>query len=443
MADEANELAESQLPPSPPCDAAEVRGHLRRILDSPHFIHAHQLQHFLDHLVTSALEGRSDDLKEYSLGRDVFRRGESYDPRNDAIVRVQASILRKRLAAYYENGGSGEAMRIELHKGSYVPHFVFGGTGPAHSKLEASPSPAQSQAAPASRRELLKIAAGFAAGAAVATGAWVVTAKSSAPALAFEDGGALSFPAREVSPRIWGPLLSGEHPIQLAFGCPQFFRGGGLYVRDVNVNNTQEEAADRKLRELTRQLGLYLAPAPNTYTGVGEILGIYRMTQFVTHQGMESNLENVQLLTPELIRNKNLILVSSYRFRTLLELLSLPQAFSAEYMGGGAIVPLEPRPNEQKRYGPIGSGGVSRSYGLVSYWTRPETGGRILLMSGIESWATQGTVMYITGETYLRDLERLLSPAFNEESRGVQILVEIEGRDDRAINVSYVTHRVL
>lgn len=427
-----------------PSSSTEVRQHLRRILDSPHFVHARQLQQFLEHLVEAALEGRADDLKEYSLGRDVFRRGESYDPRNDAIVRVQASILRKRLSAYYQNGGRADRIRIELEKGSYVPHFVAPPEPETVSEEIVAPSegrsPTPATAAGPSRRRILGLAATFVAGAGTAAGILTYSPqRNSGTALT----AAPAFPARAVSPRIWAPLLSGDKPIQLAFGCPQFFRGGGLYIRDVNVNNTQEDAANLRLQELTRQLGQYLTPSPNTYTGVGEIMGIYRMTQFVTHQGIDSQLENIQLLTPELIRDKHLILVSSYRFRTLIDLLSLPRAFEPDFDGSGSIAFKQPAPGQPDRYAPVSSGGVSRSYGLVSYWTQPETGGRILLMSGIESWATLGTVEFITGEQYLQDLESRLARDFTKASKGLEVLVEIQGHEERPISVRYVTHRVL
>lgn len=441
MAEIANDVADGRAQLDPPCDSGEVGAHLRRILDSPHFVHAPQLSHFLEHLVTAALEGRTDDLKEYSLGRDVFRRGESYEPRHDSIVRVQASILRKRLSAYYENTDRAEQLRIDLPKGGYVPQFVPTPlvSPVTESVTETTPAVGENRT---SRRGLLKFAGGFAAGVTAAGATWLFAGKSPRSSES-QRKNVFSFPARTISPSVWGPLLNEDLPIQLAFGCPQFFRGSSLYIRDVGINNAEGEATDRKLQELTRQLGLYLVPAPYTYTGVGEILGIYQLTQFVTHQGMESHLENIQLLTPESIRNKNLILVSSYRFQTVLDLLSLPKAFVAQFDHGGAFIPLDRREGEQVRYGPEGSGGISRSYGLISFWTKTETGGRVLSMSGITSWATQGTVMYITGEAYLRDLEHRLAGAFKEDSPGIQVLVEIQGRDDRAISVHYVTHRVL
>ncbi|MCC7341725.1 MAG: hypothetical protein IT170_11625, partial [Bryobacterales bacterium] len=124
MADQGGAVDEHRGSTDSAVGTAEVRAHMQRILASPQFVNARQLQLFLDHLVNTVLDGHADELKEYSLGRDVFRRGESYDPRTDAIVRVQASILRKRLATYYAEGGREEPFRIDLPKGSYVPQFV-------------------------------------------------------------------------------------------------------------------------------------------------------------------------------------------------------------------------------------------------------------------------------------------------------------------------------
>jgi TolB-like protein/Flp pilus assembly protein TadD len=78
---------------------------------------------FLRHLVEARLRGESHLLKESVLGTEVFERPASWDPRLDPIVRQEAGRLRKRLAAYYANGGASAVVRIELPVGSYVPVF--------------------------------------------------------------------------------------------------------------------------------------------------------------------------------------------------------------------------------------------------------------------------------------------------------------------------------
>jgi hypothetical protein len=73
--------------------------------------------------MNEAIHGRGDQIKEYRIAVDVFGRGESFDPKEDRIVRVQARDLRTKLSAYHEAAGDGEPIIIELPKGSYTPVF--------------------------------------------------------------------------------------------------------------------------------------------------------------------------------------------------------------------------------------------------------------------------------------------------------------------------------
>ncbi|MGH9722606.1 MAG: hypothetical protein ACRD8O_20540, partial [Bryobacteraceae bacterium] len=103
--------------------ADDVRGTLERLLASRGFQGSQTLSRFLRYAVEQTLEGRSDRLKEYTLGVEVLGRPDRFDPRTDAIVRIQASRLRAKLAAYYRAEGAVEPIRIELPRGSYVPEF--------------------------------------------------------------------------------------------------------------------------------------------------------------------------------------------------------------------------------------------------------------------------------------------------------------------------------
>ena len=104
---------------------AEVRQQLRRIVESDVFRRSAQMERFLKLTVERTLLGRPEELKEYALGRDVFNRGEDYDPRTDSIVRVEAQRLRRKLRQYYESQGSRDPVVITLPPGSYVPVFGY------------------------------------------------------------------------------------------------------------------------------------------------------------------------------------------------------------------------------------------------------------------------------------------------------------------------------
>ncbi|MCB1019217.1 MAG: PD40 domain-containing protein [Acidobacteria bacterium] len=101
----------------------DARAALDRLLSSGRFVSSERSSQFLRHIVESALDGRGDELKEYSIGLAVFGRPPSFDPRIDTIVRVQARRLRQRLSDYYDGEGKSDPVRIALPTGSYVPEF--------------------------------------------------------------------------------------------------------------------------------------------------------------------------------------------------------------------------------------------------------------------------------------------------------------------------------
>jgi len=101
----------------------EIRRQLEKILASDKFARSPRLSVLFRYLVEESLEGRGESLKEYSIGLAIFDRPDSYDPRVDSVVRVQAGNLRKRLKTYYGNAGSEDAIVIEFPKGGYTPVF--------------------------------------------------------------------------------------------------------------------------------------------------------------------------------------------------------------------------------------------------------------------------------------------------------------------------------
>jgi len=105
--------------------ANDVAEQLHRIVDSDVFAQAEGLVRFLRFTVETALQGKREQLKETTLGIEVFSRGAGFDPRVDPIVRVQARRLRSHLADYYRTTGQADPILIEIPKGSYAPVFRF------------------------------------------------------------------------------------------------------------------------------------------------------------------------------------------------------------------------------------------------------------------------------------------------------------------------------
>jgi hypothetical protein len=64
------------------------------------------------------------ELKERTIGVEIFDRAPDYDTGTDAIVRVKASEVRRRLAQYNLTASPDRPITIELRPGSYVPQIT-------------------------------------------------------------------------------------------------------------------------------------------------------------------------------------------------------------------------------------------------------------------------------------------------------------------------------
>ena len=99
------------------------RAELQAVLRSHIFVRSPTLTHLLSYLCEKTFSGESDQIKEYSVGLDVFDRRDSFDQDTDSIVRVQANRLRKRLSEYYASEGAAHPVRITIPIGQYIPFF--------------------------------------------------------------------------------------------------------------------------------------------------------------------------------------------------------------------------------------------------------------------------------------------------------------------------------
>jgi hypothetical protein len=104
-------------------EAAAIREQLERLLAHPLFSNSKRYPVLLAYTVEQTLKGFASELKERSIGIEVFGRSPSYDANADPVVRITAGEVRKRLMQYYYDGAHDGELVIELPSGSYVPQF--------------------------------------------------------------------------------------------------------------------------------------------------------------------------------------------------------------------------------------------------------------------------------------------------------------------------------
>ncbi|MDE1163132.1 MAG: hypothetical protein PW792_14500 [Acidobacteriaceae bacterium] len=179
-----------------PASNVAVLAQLELLLASPLFNQSKRYPAFLRYVVEKTLAGAEDDLKERTIGVEVFGRQPTYDTNLDPTVRLTAAEVRKRLAQYYQQAEHVQQLHIEIRAGSYVPTFV--GQQIAEAPLAPLPEPVAAQAllisetpqptvlsssapqTPATKRAPLAYVAGLLLVAALATWFWTKTRSSQA-----------------------------------------------------------------------------------------------------------------------------------------------------------------------------------------------------------------------------------------------------------------------
>jgi hypothetical protein len=96
---------------------------VERVASSSYFNKSARLRELFLYLCERVLEESAEEIHEREVGHKVFGRSEDYDPIADNIVRVHASMLRKRIAQYFATEGAQEPIVIDIPKGNYAPVF--------------------------------------------------------------------------------------------------------------------------------------------------------------------------------------------------------------------------------------------------------------------------------------------------------------------------------
>jgi hypothetical protein len=103
--------------------AEMIRAQLDLLVRDEAFRSSRRSVAFLRYVVEQTLNGSASQIKERTIGVEVFGRAPTYDTNVDHIVRTAATELRKRLAIYYGDEKHRSELRMGLTPGSYVPRF--------------------------------------------------------------------------------------------------------------------------------------------------------------------------------------------------------------------------------------------------------------------------------------------------------------------------------
>lgn len=406
---------------------AALEKHLDEIVDGVGFRGSQRSGQFLRYIVEQAVAGKFDSLKERAIGIELFGRPPSYDTGEDAIVRVTASDVRKRLLQHY---GSCEALpefRISLPLGSYVPEIVRENHGsaaphnlkeprqdpsinpvsPAMSPLElsgqslevtalADAPPGSVRPQPGRHRFLLPVLSVTALIAGLVLAVFGLMEK--------QNDRAQTAPAAILP---WSAIFSSSHPTHLITSDPdisgvQRLTGGNpISVSDyANHNYIPDKGLSPQIKAICANLmGGDKAATVDTRIAVN----IAALAQSYSRRIDVQGARQIQFST--LRSDDNFIILGSPWtdpwFSLFNDHLDFRIAFDKN-SGREIIQNVHPAANERALYVPTAEGGhTGESYAVIAFLQNPDQNGQVMLLAGINAEGTQAAGNLIT------DLPRL------------------------------------
>ncbi|MGH9558167.1 MAG: hypothetical protein ACRD30_02940 [Bryobacteraceae bacterium] len=357
-----------------------VRQELNRILSSHEFHSSKRSQDFFRYVVEHTLDGNADLLKERTIGIDVFGRSTSYEPSEDATVRVKAGEVRKRLGLYYAGQGANNPVRIEVPGGTYIPEFRWT-ERPAEVVQEAAPAKIEAQHKKFPR--LIPIAAALVAMA--IAGVWLVRAKTPAALDQF-----------------WSPVLNGALPATI---CVAYVPVYGLNGPDADPARAQNFVL------LTDQ-----------FVGGGDLLASARLSAMLARMRHPYTLRIGNNVSFEDLRSGPAILVG-YSY-TRWEEISRPLRYFIKVSGTRAGITDYGKPTDWNIPNLPADRRTDEDYAIVTRVFHPDTHAMLVEIAGITQYGTEAAAEFVTNPGLLA--EGLRHAAGDWQKKNLQIVLHVK-----------------
>ncbi len=382
---------------------AALRHHMDEVAQGAAFRGSHRSQQFLRYVVEKALEGSLSHLKERVIGMELFQRPPSYDTGEDAIVRVTASDVRRRLLQHYGRYGDASQFRISLPPGSYVPEIEYelrpvpltpsDGMSPASSE-EVLPQ----EKIPAEVKSVLQCRQIWAGGAALAV-----------LLVVFGAFGVRRWIASEATSAMlpWAGVFRTGHITQLITSDPTIEELQELTGKDVSISDYSNQRYVSDVQLLSpeqRQFYVFYLHADNA-AAVDTPLAV-RIARLVPADFPIRVRSARSLRITDLQTEDNLILLGSPRsnpwFNLFENQLDFRFAFSKE-LNEEVIQNAHPLAGEQSTYIPTARGfATGESYAVLALVQNPESvSGQALLLAGADGEGTEAAGRLATDKPYL------------------------------------------
>jgi hypothetical protein len=406
-------------------ETAALRKHVAEIIEEKEFRGSPRSGQFLRYVVEQAIAGNVESLKERVIGTELFGRPPSYATGDDAIVRVTASDVRKRLLQYYDTHGTTSEFRIGIPLGSYLPTIMRArrkGTGlldgtEGYKELAAPHNLAVANQDSASALEESAIASPIVPQPMAARPpqrSWRLTLLLGILLVALNLALWAVFwsrPLHTQAPHIpilpWSVIFSSPRSTQLITSDPNMpeierFTGGQISVSDY-ANHNYLSGPNKLTSEEEMFCRVVLCGDKASSNDTQIIANIAQLAQTSSRKVDVHGARQIQLL--DLRTDDNFIFLGSPRSNPWTDLFSDQLDFKFVFDKAARsefILNVNPRSNERSAYIPSARGSVAGdTYAIIAFVQNPDQYGQVLLLAGATAEGTAAAGKLVTDETRL------------------------------------------
>lgn len=431
-----------------------ARDQINRILASNTFHASDVLRRLLRFLADKTFAGTADDLKEYSVGLDALGKPATYDPRQDAAVRLHASRLRQKLDDYYRNEGKSDSLIVELPKGRFK--IAWHPRGIEAPPVVSVPLPpvviAQTVEASVPRAitpDTLMLWRSVAIGAtAIALVFAFVTVWSLARTSKTLATARLAGSSTAELDELWSPFLSPAHHLIIAFVNPLFVRlqrkaGVDVVFRTSGNNSWEDVLASRELPALKQALGSDVATPTFNLVERSNLISTFALSQFFARRREDISLARADEVSWQQLSDNDVILFGPFMIDGGPSALPVKPPLILEKTGirnlQAAAGEPEIYPDTDFQHSPSNGEALE----LVSMMPGPLGRTTVITFSSNNKWGVIGGVQSLTDPAFAKVIVDKLRASSGKMPPYFQLVLRMKYRDGTLTHVSYVTHRAL
>lgn len=410
-----------------------------RILQSEALHSSQALKHLLKFLSDKALAGEADQLKEYTIGLDVFDKPADYDPRKDATVRLHVSRLRQKLADYYQSEGQNDPILVSLPKGHFKLTWQARAIQTEQPKAESS-----AHVVPTKKFNATSLALAVALTCSLLVILFLVVQLRKP-----KTASATEIPnwTPELA-SIWQSFTGNGRPMLVVYNDPIFVafpgpNGIGAYFRERSLRTWADAARLPEVQTLQRALGNPRIEPNYFYVSRGEVQGSFLLGKLFGSRQMQVALVRLSQLSWEQLSDNNVVLMGppDSLNEKLIGLPLQPQLASEDK---GVRNP-HPQKGEQSFYADdLTQTHDGQAYAVISQFPGPLGNTGLAIFCSNRSWGDTGAIQFLTDPSFAKvAFDKLRTGPDNKPAKYFQILVRVTFRDGVTTDVSYVLHRTL